>query len=405
MEPVVRPLSEADVEPWVRVMQRGFLADTPDGYGAHLRPEMDLGRTLGAFDGAAVVGTLRSFPTTVVVPGGGEVWGSAVTNVTVATSHRRRGLLTAMMAAELEGAVDRGESAALLIASEYPIYGRFGFGPAVEGAAYELDARSAGLEAGGSTVVAPVEPDELRRVAPACYEAFRLAQPGSIQRTDWWWDRTLRLVEVPGAEPWRGFQAVCRDGAAVTGYVRYHAELRWRDMRPDCVVHVDELVATDTAAYRALWSFVSSVDLATTVVARDRPVVEPLGWMLEDGRALRQTSRFDFVWVRLLDPAAALSNRSYPVEADLVLEVVDPGGPAAGRLHLEAGPDGAACRPTDRAPELVVPVDALGAIWLGGVSPGVLAAAGRLDAPGAAGLRRADALFPTGRPPWCTTWF
>ena len=67
----------------------------------------------------------------MTVPGGvGSC--AALTNVTVAATHRRRGLLTAMLTRDLADSVERGEIVGALIAAEYPIYGRFGYGPAVE---------------------------------------------------------------------------------------------------------------------------------------------------------------------------------------------------------------------------------------------------------------------------------
>ena len=40
----------------------------------------------------------------------------------------------------------------MLIAAEYPIYGRFGYGPAVCGAAWELDAAATPTYAGEGTI-------------------------------------------------------------------------------------------------------------------------------------------------------------------------------------------------------------------------------------------------------------
>ena len=61
-------------------------------------------------------------------------WTAALTNVTVAPTHRRRGLLRRMITNDLRSAADRGEPVGIPIASEYPIYGRFGYGAAAEGA-------------------------------------------------------------------------------------------------------------------------------------------------------------------------------------------------------------------------------------------------------------------------------
>src|SRR5687768_12639657 len=84
-------------------------------------------RVLGAYDGDRVVATFRSYGMELTVPGG-FVRADAVTNVTVAPTHRRRGLLSTMMRDDLRAAAARGEPLAALVASEWPIYGRYGFG-------------------------------------------------------------------------------------------------------------------------------------------------------------------------------------------------------------------------------------------------------------------------------------
>ena len=54
-----------------------------------------------------------------------------VSDVTVSPTHRRRGLLRAMITEDLRTPSSSGVPLAVLTASEGSIYGRFGFGPAV----------------------------------------------------------------------------------------------------------------------------------------------------------------------------------------------------------------------------------------------------------------------------------
>ena len=187
--------------------------------------------------------------------------------------------------------------------------------------------------------------------------------------------------------------------------MRYQGKQSWEDMRPTGVLTVEELVATTPAAYQGLWRYCCDIDLITTVEAGDRCVEEPLGFLLTDGRAVRQTGRYDFIWVRVLDPCAASPARRYRVEGRIVIEIIDPLGFASGRYALEGGPTGANCVRSTEEPEVTVPVDALGSMYLGGVSLHVLAAAGRVDEQRDGALTRADLMFGAGRPPWCTTWF
>jgi predicted acetyltransferase len=403
---IVRTIEEGEVPGWVDCLRTGFLAEPAKGEAEYRRRGMDLNRTWGAFDGDRVVGTLRSAATTLTLPGPAGLAAAGLTNVTVAPTHRRRGLLTEMITRDLRDSLERGEAAGILIASEYPIYGRFGYGPATESATYSLERSRARFRAEAEGTVELVDRATMRRLAPPIYEAYRSGQPGAIGRDARWWDNALRMVDVPGAEPPKGWQAVYRsDHGDPEGYLRYQATQTWDQMRPDGVLKVDELVASTSRAYHRLWAYCCEVDLITSIEAGDRGVDEPLVWLLADGRALRQTGRFDFVWVRMLDVPKALSARRYLTEGRLVIELVDPLGLAGGRYALDGGPAGATCVRSTESPGLTLAVDALGAVYLGGVSLPALGRAGRVTEHRPGTLATADAMFRSAVTPWCSTWF
>src|SRR5256885_15596522 len=104
-------------------MGTAFLFEPAPDEAEVRRQGMHLERTWGAFEGDRVIGTLRSFPTPLTVPGPAELTAAALTNVTVTPTHRRHGLLTEMIRRDLTQSVERGEPLSILIASEYPIYG------------------------------------------------------------------------------------------------------------------------------------------------------------------------------------------------------------------------------------------------------------------------------------------
>jgi predicted acetyltransferase len=402
----VRTIDAVDIDAWVKCMGVGFLKPVAEGFGAYELGRIDLARTWGAFDGERVVGTLRSFSTPLTVPGPAELEVTALTNVTVAATHRRQGLLTSMITGDLHDAVDRGDPLSILIAAEYGIYGRFGYGPAIDGARYSIDTDACRFTLRPPGTVEFVDEATLRTEAPPIYERYRVAQPGAIGRSAAWWDRSLHQVEVPGSEPNKGYQVLYRSPSGEpAGYVRYQAEQKWDGMRPRSVVTVDELVAVTDDAYNRLWQYCCEVDLVTTVQAGDRPVDEALVWSLADGRAIHQTGRYDFVWMRVLDVCGALSRRVYGTEGRVVIEVTDPMGFAAGRFVLDGGPAGATCTVTSESAQLSLPVEALGSLYMGGVSLRSLAVGGMVSehVPGA--LSVVDAMFRSLATPWCSTWF
>jgi predicted acetyltransferase len=405
----VRTISEDEVPAYAAAVATGFHQHPAEGESEYRRGQLDLHRTYGAFEGTHMIGTARSFPTELTVPGGATLAVAAVTNVTVTGTHRRRGVMTSMMRAQLDEVAGRGEPGAILIASEAPIYGRFGYGPATEHLLVEVDLSVGTIDGpapGGSSRLSTAE--EMRKVAPAVYERFRTSQPGAIGRDERWWDVRFGIVPVPGrpARPDEFFAVHCDDAGEADGYVRYSVRPDWDYRVPRSIVEIGELVAASDDAYAGLWRHCTGLDLVRRISAENRPPLEPLPWMMTDRRAVRQRDRADLVWLRLLDVPAALSTRRYRVEDRLVLEVEDGFRPDAElRLVLDGGPEGATCDPTDAAPDLTLGVADLGAAYLGGTPLWPAAQAGLVTEHRDGAVAAFDRLFLTDRPPWCNTWF
>lgn len=409
---VLRPVDADDVtvvDAWLRQTATVFTAPfehTPTRREV-LLPKLAEQRLSGVFDGDRLVGTYRSWDWDVTVPGGAKVRADAVSSVTVLPTHRRRGVLRSMIVPDLADARARGVPLAVLVASEAPIYGRFGFGPAVETASWDVDLAAARLAPGvpraGSVELVAVE--ELRDVAPAVFEAAR--RPGATDREGFWWDLECGLLPAPWEKrgPRMGLVHRADDGTP-QGYAIYDWKDDWQDRVCRTVATVRDLQAATAEAYAALWGFFLDLDLVARVKAHDRPVDEALPWLLTDLRAARRTAVCDLLWVRLLDPVAALAARRYESTGRVVLEIDDPHGHAAGRLVLEADADGAGrAAPTDAAPDLTLGVDVLGSLYLGGGDLHAASVAGRVTEhrPGAVG--RVARLLRTTRAPWTGTWF
>jgi predicted acetyltransferase len=408
----IRRVREEELTDYFDAMSTGFLA-RPDvaRLAEEVRGTWDLERVWGAFDGGRIRGTYRSWPTELTVPGGATIPAAAVTNVTVVATHRRRGLMRGMTLAEHAATRDRGEVAAVLYAAEYPIYGRFGYGPACREAKWAIDVKSTSFIRERSDdddrvdLVTPAQ--DTRDVIKAVYEAWRTRQAGEIRRRDDRWDFELGLREDVWDPRWKGFLAVHRDASgAVDGYVRYRNEDRWERDLPRNVLTVDELHALTDEAYAALWRFLAEIDWVGTVKAERRMAAERLPWLLTNSRAAQLTSLVDGMWVRLFDLRRALEARTYEREGRLVLEVVDAEAPQGRvRLELEAGPGGASARSTRRSPDLTVDVSALGSAYLGGTGLRNASLTRGADEHRAGALAEADALLRTLGDPWCSTFF
>ncbi len=375
---------------------------------AFVQDRWDADRTWIAFDGARACGTFRSWATELTVPGGATLPASAVSAVTVLPTHRRRGILTAMAAREHAAVRDRGEAAAILYSAEYPIYGRFGYGPATRTGTILLEVLRTRFHGAPSTGVELVTPDAaVRDEVRAVHDAWRVRRAGDIRRRPNWFDMRLGLEDDPWNGRWKGFLALRRDDAGhVDGYARYITQQRWEENHARSIVEVQELYGLTDAAYAALWRFLGEIDLVATVKAEGRPLDERLPWLLTNARAARVTDVADGLWVRLFDVPRALEARTYAATGSLVLEVPDDA--AAGgrwRLALDASPDGATCRPTDRDADLAVPVMALGAAYLGGSRLRDTVEVTGFTEHTAGALEMADRLFRTVEEPWCSTGF
>ncbi|MEV6395659.1 GNAT family N-acetyltransferase [Streptomyces sp. NPDC051907] len=409
-----RIVSEVEFPAWLRALNTGFLR-TPvvgDDEVASRLAHTDMSRVRGAFEQGRCVATFRSFEQRLTAVGGASIPASAVSNVTVSPTHRRRGLLSRLMAADLGEAKERGDVVSTLIAAEYPIYGRYGFGPAAWMTEWSVDVPRAGLDPrwagpwdGGRIDLA--DGDEIRKFGPELHARLAARQHGVVSRDERWWQINTGQAQDPG-HPWtEPYYALYRSATGeVDGMIVYHADEKWGDAKqPLNTATVRDLIALTPAAERALWHFVCSVDWITTVKSGYRAPDDLLPLLLPDPRAAHVRTQADFLWVRILDVVRALEARSYTVSATLTLELHDAAGLADGRFRLDASPDGAVCAPSAASPDLVLDVRELGTLYLGDESAQRLAALGRVaeETPGAAAV--ADAVFRTARRAWCPDVF
>ena len=405
----IRNVRPDEFEAFIEAISTGFI-DRPDTarVAAFVAPRWDPARMWGAWDGTRLCGTFRTWATELTVPGGARLPASAVTAVTVLPTHRRRGILTLLAAAEHAANRERGELFGLLWASEYPIYGRFGYGPATRSATWTLSPRATAFHGAPVSRVELILPGpEARDAMRDVFEAWRPRRAGEIRRRDYFWESELGLLDAAWGENWKGFVVLHRDEAgAVDGFVRYQGEEKWVERQPRAVLKVNDLHAINDVAYAALWRYLAEVDLVSTIVAEGRSPSERLPWLLTNHRAAVPSEIGEALWVRIFDVAKALEARTYERTGSLVLEVLD--REATGgrmRVALDASPDGATCRPTDRSADLTLPVSALGAVYLGGTRLRDIVVGTGADEHRPGALAEAEALFRTADEPWCSTHF
>lgn len=370
----------------------GFLYDAQALEDAPL--DIDPERVLVTVDDSRIVGLSGEIPLAIALPGGSDAKVTGLSWVSVEVTHRRRGIVRAMIERQLRAAAERDDAAVVLMASEGGIYGRYGFGVATQLRRSRVQRRRARLAVPPDTsAVRRMATDEARAVLPALYERWRRATPGGVSRDERRWQLLLldREYQRHGASGL--FHLVHPEG-----YVSYRIKQNWNDGDPqhECVI-VDYAPATD-AAHTALWQTLLSMDLVGSYDSHRIPVDDPLPLLLEDARGIDTVHVADGLWLRPVGIAELLGRRRYGVEFEGVLEVRDP-LLGDGRYLLRGGPDGSTCERTDQVPDIVLSVADLGALCLGGTRLVRLARTGRVDCADAALLRRLDLALLADRQP------
>jgi len=363
---------------------------------------VDLDRMVAARVDGEIVGGAGSMTFDVSVPGGPTVPTAGVTVVGVLPSHRRRGVLNAMMQTLLDDARQRGDAIAALWASEGTIYGRYGYGLAARigelTLARERTAFAEPFAARGEFRL--IDADEAAVAFPGLYEQLRAQRPGLISRNDAWW-RTRRLADDPARRQGGplSYALLTLDGAPA-GYALYRVTQDWRAGASKGTVRIVEAVAPAPEAARELWRWLLDFDWTSRFVAGMLPLDHPLFQLLAEPRRMAFTVN-DGISVRLVDVQAALAARAYSGDGEVVLDVSDETAPwNTGRYRVGAGVER-----TDADADIRLGVAALGSIYLGGFGFADLARGLRLEELRPGAVDRADALFRTTAEPWCAEIF
>jgi len=405
MDVDIRPCASADeVKQAIAPIANYFGRSVPDSDGAERMARLlPAERVCAAWEDGRAVGGLGAFPFQLTVPGG-RVAAAGVTIAGVLPTHRRRGILRAMMRALIDANHARGESVAYLWATEDTIYGRFGFGLASFTAEIDLprerSAFRAPLSSSGRVQLVPLGTAE-GLLAPI-YERMAVETPGMFERNSAWWQiRTLADPE------WRrrgngDLQcAVLEHEGRATAYALYRINPAFQRGIQTGSVAVVEAVAASPEATRGIWRYLLDIDWMARVKADLLPLDHPLLLLMAEPRRLGFTLR-DGLWLRLVDIRTAMAARSYQARGSLVIDVSDefcPWNAGCWRVGSEG------VERTEDAPGLRCDVSALGSVYLGGFTWSQLARALRVQElfPGA--IAHADRIFQVGTAPWCPEIF
>ncbi|WJM14515.1 GNAT family N-acetyltransferase [Microbacterium arborescens] len=410
------PAAEPAFDGWIQAVARGFQdGERSAEQIAGARGRNSDRRLTAVFDESGpmpevAVGTVASWASELTVPGG-TIPAGAISAVTVAQTHRRRGIARALLEGEVRTVAAAGLPVAMLTVTESTLYGRYGFASAASAAILDIDTRR--VRWSGPTPEGRldfVERTVARDVVATLHERTRRRTPGDIALPPGHGDRFTGTD--PDAKDGGDIRCVqYRDAAGeVRGILTYTLAPHERDIVKG-TAKVTILIAETDDAYAALWRFLLELDLVAHVHAELCSVDEPVLWMIGDRRAASVTV-FDHQYLRIVDVPAALRARTYGAAGRVVLRVSDPLEIAAGDYLLTVDDHGAAtvsaatdaddAGGTAGAETLELSVVELAAVYLGGVSPETLGRAGRVRG---TDLAAASRMFASTLVPRVGLWY
>lgn len=395
--------------PFLTSVARGFLGEepTPEQIESS-RSALRTRRLTGVFDRAgeqpdAPVATVDSWTSELTVSPERTLPIWSISAVTVAPTHRRRGIATAMLTGELRTAAAAGYALAGLTVTEATIYGRWGFSPAAWASHVVVDTRRArwtGPVAPGRLDFVPRE--SLPERLTAVHERMRVRRPGAVPGWEGRWRGIAGLTpEAPDAKKVRA--VAYRDPEGVERGILVYT-IAEREEYTEHELQIRALFADGDEALAALWRFALEHDLVGRVTAELQPAVPPVQWMVSDRRAVTATLT-DHHWLRVLDVPGALASRRYSGPLDLVLGVSDPLGLADGAWRVRVDDSGeATVERSDAEPDVRMPVGSLASLLLGGVRATELATAGLVHGD-ASHLGAVDGAFAPAAAPLLDIWY
>ncbi|MFZ2511527.1 MAG: GNAT family N-acetyltransferase [Gordonia sp. (in: high G+C Gram-positive bacteria)] len=402
---VLRRATEADW-PAINTLDTrsfGLPAPLPDGELAEFRAKVDDAIVVcdAGSDESPVVAVSLWHTLPLTVPGGTPVPSAGLSWVSVAATHRRRGLLRAMMTEQFAAWHAADLPLAILTASEGGIYERFGFGPACFAQQVTVDRATARWRttAPADSRVRYATPAQVADRVPALHRRWAHTVPGAVGRPDSWWPTIFADRDYRRSTQTSGLSYLLHDD----GYAAYRIDAR------TATALVAEVCAVTDQAHADLWRVLTGLDLVHAVSAT-LALDDPLPHRLRDARAVQVTGRRDELWLTILDVAAALAVRDYAADGHLALEVTDDWGDRAGwyllevtdgrgRVRRASAPEGAGL------PHLTLSVSVLSSLYTGGTTAREFAAAGRLTADLTDTVDVLDALLGTRRAPFAGTYF
>lgn len=345
--------------------------------------------------GGQAIGGLTLYPLSQWI-GGRSIPMTGVNMVGIAPEHRGGGTATVLMESAVREMHGSGVAISVLYPAKQTLYRRVGF--ELAGSRFENEVALRDLEFGRERdlPVRAYEPADLPAIQ-ALHRTVSRRHTGPLDRPDFFW---RRVVDPFGEREVRGY--VTEGDGGIEGYAFVEELPAQTEGLMYRLMLTDFVTATDRAARRLFRFLGDHASLGDRVNWFGDPV--DLAFLTMREQTWR--TKVSFRWMlRVLDPAAALTQRGYArgLIAAVDFHVTDPLLPQNdGPLRVEVA-DGKAQVTRGGRGVIRTSERGLASIYTGYLSPRQAKAAGLLDGPDDA-LDAASALFAGGTP-WMADMF
>jgi len=380
----------------------GRYGDTPDNLVSRsTHPDW----ILCAFVDGNMVATFATIPFTMRLNGRGVRVGG-VSSVGTLPEFRRRGIMRDLLNRAIGDMKERGQTIAVLWASQAAIYQRYHFSQATQGLRYTLDPRDIRFAVGNRPRghCQRHSPEEGFPIVRQLYIDFVAPRTGYLHRSRELWHNNT-LAENPGDGPVHVAVYYDTQGQPRAYMVYTVRHERVADAARPQEMTIRDMAWLDQEAYLGLWEFVARHDLVGRVRVLHAPSDDPAQELFEEPRLL-YPQPVEGIWMRMVDVAGALEARGYTTSGHLTLEVAgDERAPwNNGVFLLEASPEGARATRTQGEAQVRLHVKAMASLYSGFRSARELAGWGLLEGDHQ-GIESADRLFHTLYAPHCPDHF
>ena len=374
----------------------GSFGDGPDNItSSSNRPEW----TLCAFDGSTMATAFSAFPFTMRANGKAMSY-AGISGVGTRPEYRRQGLLRRIMTQAFSDMRDRQQSVAGLWASQAAIYQRYGFSINNFKRKYQVDSVNVRFNESDTELlkVSRHLPGEVMDLVKGLYREFVLDRMSYLHRSTALWMNNVFEEGEDGPV----YVAVAYDSDEPKAYVAYTLRAgKVNDRARPQEIKILDFAWLTSQAYRSIWQYLGLHDLVGRITWETAPIDDPAYEMFQEPRLLH-TEDQEGAWFRVIDVPAALENRGYFEEGEIVIEVFgdDIADWNNGKWKLEVSQGQAVAQSTKESPDLKIGIKALGSLFTGMRRARELAAWGLIEG-NRNSMSVADNLFVTNHAPHC----